>query len=371
MQATHRTFVILTSLLAAFVVYSLIAPAATACTGITIKPKDGSVIRARSMEFGLAPADLIIIPRGAALSGDDGSKIGLKWKAKYGVIGANMVGLTIVTDGLNEKGLSGGTFMFNNGYAVYPKVAQEDEGKVLASGDVVTYVLSNCATVSEAVETIKTAAVRDCIFKDWGYAPQFHYLFTDAGGHCAVIEYTAGGMKVYDNPLGVITNSPPFDWQLINLNNYINLSVFNPAPIKFDGVTLTEPSAGGGMLGLPGDFGAPSRFIRAVTFSQTALPVQTADEGVLQAFHILNLFDIPKGAIREKMPDGKMMAEFTDWTSAADVTNLRFYIRTYTNSRIRMLDLTRCNIASGNPVIIKLDQKEIYEDLTPSVHNTH
>ena len=368
MQVTHRTRVFTAALGAAFIVCLALVPTGTACTNITIKPKDGSIIRARTMEFGLAPADLIIIPRGAGLAADDSSKIGLKWNAKYGVIGANMVGLQIVTDGLNEKGLSGGTFMFNNGYAVYPKVTKEDEGKVLASGDVVTYVLTNCATVAEAVETLKKAAVRDCIFKDWGYAPQFHYLFTDAAGHCAVIEYVADGMKVYDNPIGVITNSPPFDWHQTNLNNYINLSVFNPAPIKVDGVTLTEPSAGGGMFGLPGDFGAPSRFIRAVTYEQTALQAQTAEEGIQQAFHILNLFDIPKGAVREKLPGGKVMSEFTDWTCASDVTNLRFYIRTYNDSRIRMLDLKRCNIESGNPVIIKLDQKEEIEDLTPTVN---
>jgi choloylglycine hydrolase len=365
MQATQRTRFFTTLLAAAAVACPALTPAGNACTNITVKPKDGSVIRARTMEFGLAPADLIIIPRGAGLAADDGNRIGLKWNAKYGVIGANMVGLQIVTDGLNEKGLSGGTFMFNNGYAVYPKVAKEDEGKVLASGDVVTYVLTSCASVPEAVEALKNAAVRDCVFKDWGYAPQFHYLFTDATGRCAVIEYTAGGMKVYDNPIGVVTNSPPFDWHQINLSNYIGLSVFNPSPIKVDGVALAEPSQGAGMFGLPGDFGAPSRFVRAVAFEQTMLPVQTAAEGIQQAFHILNLFDIPKGAIREKMPDGTVMSEFTDWTSASDTTNLRFYIRTYANSRIRILDLKRCNIDSGSPVIIKLNQQEEIEDLTP------
>ena len=128
--------------------------------------------------------------------------------------------------------------------------------------------------------------------------PPCHYIVNDASGQCVVLEYVNGELKIHDNPLGVITNSPTFDWHVTNLRNYVNLTVNNVPPVEISGIKLPGFGQGSGMLGLPGDFTPPSRFIRAVAFSQSALPVATADEGVLQAFHILNQFDIPKGAAR-------------------------------------------------------------------------
>ena len=117
------------------------------------------------------------------------------------------------------------------------------------------------------------------------------------------------------------------------------------------------------MLGLPGDFTPPSRFIRAVAFSQSALPVATAHEGVLQAFHILNQFDIPKGAARG-MDHGKEIADYTLWTSVSDLTNRRYHFRTFDNSRIRMIDLERVNLDAKEIKTISMAGQEVIEDLS-------
>ena len=133
------------------------------------------------------------------------------------------------------------------------------------------------------------------VLKEFGFVPPVHYIVHDAGGGCAVLEYVETQLKVHKNHLGVLTNSPTFDWHVTNLRNYINLGVTGLPPLKLEGKAFAPFGQGSGMLGLPGDFTPPSRFIRAVAFTQSALPVDKAEDGVKQAFHILNQFDIPKG----------------------------------------------------------------------------
>jgi choloylglycine hydrolase len=199
--------------------------------------------------------------------------------------------------------------------------------------------------------------------KDMGIVPPCHYIVTDALRQCAVLEYVGGQFMVHANPLGVMSNSPTFDWHLTNLRNYVNLSVTNVPPIDVAGIKLAGFGQGSGMLGLPGDFTPPSRFIRAVAFSRSAVPVATAQEGVLQAFHLLNQFDIPKGAARGA-ENGKTVADYTLWTSASDLMNLRYYFRTFQNSRIRMVDLKKLDLDAAELRTISMAGREAIEDLS-------
>jgi choloylglycine hydrolase len=341
-------------------------PAATACTGITIKTQDGTFIRARTLEFGQKlDSELMVIPRGHQFTGaDGGDQPGMKWTGKYGLVGMNVLGHPIIADGLNEKGLSAGLFYFPTA-AGYAKASAANGGKQLAPWDLGTYFLSTCASVDEALAALKNVTVAEIAFKDWGLVPPVHYTVADASGRSVVIEFVDGKTHVYENPLGVLTNSPTFDWHLTNLRNYLGLSAFNALPEKLPGLTLLPLGQGGGMHGLPGDFTPPSRFVRAVAFTQTALPSATAYDGVVQAFHILNQFDIPPGSTREK-EDGKVRSEYTEWTSAADMTNRKYYIRTFIDSCIREVSLDRCDWSAKEPVIIALDSKETFDDVTPA-----
>ena len=127
---------------------------------------------------------------------------------------------------------------------------------------------------------------------------------------------------------------------MTNLNNYINI-VPGSAPdntIKA-GITLQPLGHGSGMLGLPGDFTAPSRFVRA-TFFQTTSPVwSTGFETVVQAFHILNNFDIPIGSQHAKADIPKDLPSATQFTAVTDQKSMKFYYRTAWNSNIRCIDL--------------------------------
>lgn len=342
-------------------------PPAAACTGIRIEPKDGSVIVARTLEFAAdLQTSIIVIPRAMELTGTaPGDKPGLRWKSKYGIVGANMFGLPAILDGFNEKGLAVAIFYFP-GYAKYQETTDADIGKTIAPWELPVYLLGNCADVDDAVKALQNIRVGDVFQKNMGETPQLHYLVTDARGRSAVVEYVADGLKVHDNPLGVLTNAPTFDWHVTNLCNYINLSDENVPPKDVAGIRLHSLGQGSGMLGLPGDFTPPSRFVRAVACSQSAIPVATAHEGVLQAFCLLNQFDIPKGEARG-VENGRPSTDYTQWTGASDLKNHRYYFRTYDNSRIRMIDLDRVNLDAKTIKTVSMAGPEVIEDLTGQV----
>jgi choloylglycine hydrolase len=163
----------------------------------------------------------------------------------------------------------------------------------------------------------------------------------DRSGKCIVIEPINKKLVYYKDALGVITNSPAFDWHMTNLRNYISLNPENVDSVKFfgkeiDGLAL---GAGNGMLGLPGDFTPPSRFVRAAVFSTTVVKPKNAREGIKEIFHILNNFDIPKGSVMEKgTPD------YTLFTVARDPQSLSYYYRTYDDQTMRVVHMNDFNM---------------------------
>jgi len=336
----------------------------TACTGIRVKPQDGSIISGRTMEFAAnIRSNVVVIPRATdGIGTTPGGKPGLHWKSKYGSVGANAFDVALIIDGLNEKGLGVAIFYFPD-YAKYQEVKDDAIDKTIAPWEVPTYLLATCANTEEAVQAVQNIRVGEVVEPNLGYVPPCHYIVNDAAGRCVVLEYVNGKLNVHDNPLGVITNSPSFDWHITNLCNYVNLSVNNVPSVDVAGIKLGGLGQGSGMLGLPGDFTPPSRFIRAVAFSQSALPAATAHEGVLQAFHILNQFDIPKGAARGTN-GGKTMADYTLWTSVSDLTNSRYHFRTFDNSRIRMIDLKKMDLDAKAVKTVSMAGEEQIEDLS-------
>ena len=329
-----KVFFQATAILGIFALTTVGPSTAPACTGITIKPKDGSIIFARTLEFGMdLKSNILIVPRGKEFVGTaPGDKAGLRWKAKYGIVGTNAFELPVIVDGLNEKGLHVGLFYFP-GFAKYQEVKADNFGKALSPWELGSFLLGTCSDTKEAVAATKSVRVGAVVQKNMGFVPPVHYIVTDAAGKSVVLEYVAGELKIHANPFGVMANSPTFDWHMTNLSNYVTMSVKNVEKIDLAGKEIKGLGQGSGMLGLPGDFTPPSRFVRAVAFSKSALPVEKAKDGVLQAFHILNQFDIPKGSARG-IDQGKEVSDYTLWTSAADLKNLRYYFRTFDNSRI-------------------------------------
>jgi len=317
---------------------------ALACTGIFLTAADGSRVHARTLEFGIdLQSEVLVIPRGLARVGTtpDG-KPGMSWTSKYASVGMNAVGKPILVDGLNERGLAVGLFYFP-GSAGYMPYTPADAPKTMAAWELGSYILENFATVAEARAGLANVVLPAVVLAEWKFAPEVHFIIHDEAGNSVVVEPLDGRLVIHDAPLGVVTNSPRYDWHMTNLRNYVNFSPLNAAPIQLGPVKLTGFGQGSGMVGLPGDFTPPSRFVRAVAFSQAVLPslLPTGREAVLQAYHLLNNFDIPKGVAREHEKDahGNPVADYTLWTSAADLKARRYHVRTYDNSAIRSLDL--------------------------------
>ena len=315
------------------------ATSAGACTSFLIKASDGSPVYGRTMEFGFQlSSEMIVIPRQFALTatGPDG-KVGggMPWKAKYAAVGLNAFDMPVLTDGMNEKGLTGGILYFPD-YVGYPKTA--DPATAMAPWDFLTWALTNFATVAEVKEAAKGISIIDLAEPTMGVVPPFHYTLHDATGASLVVEPVGGTLKIYDNPFGVMTNSPEFDWHLTNLKNYVKLSPYNAVPLKMNGQTVPSFGQGSGLLGIPGDPTPPSRFIRALGYTMSVTPVAPGAESVRLAEHIANNFDIPVGWIRPDAGD-KTPLEFTQWTTVGDMKNLRYYVKTYEDQVLRGVDL--------------------------------
>ena len=343
------------------------APAARACTGISLSAEDGSFVRGRTGEFG-TPLNirLIVIPKGIPMDG--GAVKGAKartWTTRHTVAGVNALGESAALDGLNDAGLSVGAFYFPD-YAEYPEVSGADDGNVVSPLYFVNYLLTQFASVEEVRRAVGDIKVAGAKLKEWGgIVPPFHWIVSDRSGVSIVIEPVGGELVIHDNPLGVITNSPTFDWHMTNLRNFIYLNPLNVPPVKLDKVAFSQLGQGSGLGGMPGDFTPPSRFVRAVVFTQSLPPVATGTKAVLQAFHILNQFDIPLGA-SVGLADGKREADITQATVVADLKSLKLYVANYYSRRIKMIDLNRIDPAMGKIVQIALPTRETIDDLTPT-----
>lgn len=334
-----------------------------ACTGISLKADDGAAIRARTLEFGFPlQSNVIVVPAGKEFTAamPDGSK-GLSYTSRYNVVGANAFSATMIIDGLNDQGLSIGLF-YCPGYAQYADASKVDASRALAPQDFGMWVLGNFATVDEVKQAVQDIAMVATPFPGLGsakgMAADVHFFVQDKSGKSIALEPIGGKIKVTDAPLGVMTNAPTYGWHMTNLDNYLNLSVKDVGSVKLGPVTLNAVSSGSGLHGLPGDFTAPSRFVRASIFSQAATPNAKAEDAVISAFHILNQFDIPKGSVINASVGGAQ-PEITEWTSANDLKNLRWYFRTLQDQSIRMVDLKEAIAAAkGDIVMIPMEQSE-------------
>ena len=341
------------------------APAAQACTGIRLVAKDGGVVAARTLEFGFdLHSEVMVVPAGTALTGTlpDGGK-GISYKTKYGFAGANGMGLPVIVDGLNDQGLYVGLFYFP-GYASYTDATKDNAARAMAPHEYGNWLLGNFSTIEEVKANFNKVMLVPVVIEAIEQAAPVHFVVYDRTGKSVVIEPSDKSLKIYDNPLGVVTNSPTYDWHMTNLRNYVNLTATNVPPINLDGIKLAQLGQGSGMRGLPGDFTPPSRFVRAVAFSQSAVRSDTAAQAVLQAFHILNNFDIPLGAVRE-VDNGQTHAEATIWTSASDLKNLRWHFKTYDDQSIRSVDLAKALAAAqGEIKFIKMDARQPVTDVS-------
>eukprot|EP01022_Parablepharisma_sp_SALTPOND_P028095 TRINITY_DN6927_c0_g6_i1.p1 TRINITY_DN6927_c0_g6~~TRINITY_DN6927_c0_g6_i1.p1 ORF type:complete len:431 (-),score=110.86 TRINITY_DN6927_c0_g6_i1:22-1314(-) len=353
------------------------APQAGACTGIRLKAQDGSMVYGRTNEWGAFDLNsrVAIVPRGHQFVGltPDGLN-GKRWRAKYGFVALDMMGRDVFNDGMNEKGLMAGLF-YHPGFASYAKYDPAKAGNTITAQDMVAYLLSQFATIAEVESALPKVRVVPVVEKAIGKPVEAHWMVTEPSGKSIVIEFQNGKLRIFDNPLGVITNSPNFDWHMTNLRNYINLSAVALPSKKIADLDFVPLGGGSGMIGLPGDFTSPSRFVRAVAWSQSHRPLPNSDEAIYELFRILDNFNVPLGAAEgssEAADKLKGMRSSTIWTSAWAPASMALYFHTQHNRRVRRVRLDKLDFTKPGITHLPMDKVKAQdiEDITPAKQGT-
>lgn len=326
--------------------------AANACTCITLEGSDGAVVVGRTMEWAAFDVDsrVVVIPRGCEFNSPlEGGRSGLAWKVKHGVVGFDYLKRENLIDGMNEKGLVVNG-LYHPGYASYPPLDPAKAASSIEVTDVPLYLLATCASTKEARDAINSVSVVASPMKALGgIQPPLHLMVTEPSGKAIVIEFLEQKVRIFDAPLGVLTNAPTYDWHMTNLRNYLGFSAGERPAIDVRGQELAPLGHGTGAIGLPGDMTPPSRFVRAAAFSASARPTKTGPETMYEAFRILDNFNVPIGAVKAGADgdDGSELRSGTQWTVAYDTRNLTIQFHTMNNRRIRQVDMKDIDFTSG------------------------
>ena len=298
------------------------------CTAATYKTKD--FYFGRTLDYEISYGDQVVItPRNYVFDLREGGQL----KSHYAMIGMACVmeNYPLYYDAVNEKGLgiAGLNFVGNASYKK-PVVGKDN----ITQFELIPWILGKCATVKEARQLLKNMNLIDTPFLPDLTVAQLHWIIVDANA-AITVECMADGLHVYDNPAGVLTNNPPFQQQMFQLNQYMHLSPRQPENHFSDKLELQAYSRGMGALGLPGDLSSTSRFVRVAFTKLHSISGDSENESVSQFFHILNSVDQQRGCC--EVAEGKY--EITLYTSCCNLNKGIYYYTTYENHQISAVDM--------------------------------
>ncbi len=309
------------------------------CTATTYKTKDFYFGRTLDYEYSYKE-EVTITPRNYIFSLRNGNKIA----NHFAIIGMAYISnnYPLYYDAVNEKGLAIAGLNFV-GNAYYKENTKEKIN--IAQFELIPYLLGNFSSVKEVKDILSNINITNEPFSNNLPLAQLHWIISDKT-ESITLESTKEGIKVYDNPVGVLTNNPSFDKQMFNLNNYRHLSNKNPENTFSKDLNLDTYSRGLGAIGLPGDLSSMSRFVRASFVKMNSISNDTEEESVSQFFHILNSVDQQRGCCCLK--DNEY--EITIYTSCCNTNKGIYYYTTYNNHQISAIDMHRENL-DGNSLI--------------------
>ncbi len=314
------------------------------CTAISLYDKNHYFGRNLDFHYDFGES-VTITPRNYPFLFRNGTKI----SCHYAIIGTALVSdnYPLYFDAANEKGLGMAGLYFPEN-AVYNKLKFDKTN--IASFELIPWILSQCKTVGDAEKLLKDINITDDAFSEEMNPSPLHWLIADKE-KSITLEQTNLGIRIYENPVGVLTNNPTFDMQMLNLVNYMNLSTQEPQNNFSEDLPLIPYSRGMGALGLPGDLSSLSRFVRACFVKLNSVSGDSEEEKVSQFFHILYSVYQQKGVV--KFDDAY---EITHYTSCINATKGVYYYTTYNNSRINAVDMHKENLNSDK--IISYEMKK-------------
>ncbi len=304
------------------------------CTAIALKTKNNYFGRNLDLEYSYNET-VTITPRCFPFNFRHQPNI----KKHYAMIGIATIedNFPLYYDAVNEKGLAIAALNFP-GNAKYLPVNKEKSN--IAPFELIPWILSLCSSVKEAAHLLQNANIAEICFNERFPVSPLHWMLSDKTSSI-VIEPLADGIHLHKNPIGVLTNSPPFEMQLFNLNNYMHLSNSDPENTFSKEITLGTYSRGMGGFGLPGDLSSQSRFVRAAFTKLNSVCEDEEDKSITQFFHILSSVEHTKGVV--KVND---KFEITVYSSCCNTDNGIYYYKTYENSCIQAVAMQRENLDS-------------------------
>lgn len=335
--------------LASSLVFAFSVTPTQACTDFRLSATDGTLLITRSMEFGQdLQSNLRSSPRGRLFTTTTpNNKPGLSWNAKYGYVFVDGFNIDASFDGMNEAGLTF-EYLYLPGETEYQTIPEGKDAQAIPYSQFGDWVLANFKSIDEVKAALNSIYVSNQIIPQIGNATlPAHASIYDSSGKGIVVEFYNNKINVYEH-IGIMTNSPKYDWHVTNLRNYINLSPDNPDPVVQKGMTYTSLGQGTGAVGLPGDASPPSRFVKIAFMLKNVNKAKNKDELINLAEHIINNVDLPSGFVRSQS-EGKTITDTTQWVVFKDITHKKFYYRTYKDMTLQMLDMDKVNFSEKAP----------------------
>ena len=302
------------------------------CTAITYKTKDAYFGRTLDIECSYGE-EVIVTPRNHKLSFRHKKDL----ESHYAIIGMGTVrdGYPLYYDAANECGLGMAGLNFPTNACYFPL----QEGKEnISPFEFIPWLLSQCKNVDEARKCLSCIHLCNTPFSSELPLSPLHWMIADRE-ESIVVEGVEEGIKIYENPVGVLTNNPPFSYHLLHLCDYMMLSN-EPPKAQFGKGFLTPYSRGMGAFGLPGDFSSASRFVRAAFVRENSVSKIDEMASVSQFFHILGAVEHVRGCVL--LEDGRY--EITAYTSCINLKRGIYYYTTYENRAISAVDLSKCDL---------------------------
>ena len=341
---------------------------AVACTVLSIRDAKGNVYQGRTNEFaGELPDRLTYWPAGTPMESvtPTGAQ-GKTFTTKYAILGVTLKGITAnakqdtVHEAVNDQGMS---FTTNAYTSNNPPVVNATPDKVLSVMDVGAWALGNFQNVAQVKQALENQEVAIWLPKlpSLGNLPApIHFALYDKTGGAIVIEFTDGKTNVYDNPVAVMTNSPPFPWQLQNMDNYAYLTNVDKNTGKFNNLQVTSIDSGDNTAGLPGIETSAGRFVKAAYYSNFAYKAKTPDQALITLSHVMNNFDRPKkisidlpgtASKAEAFAAKRVTSEDTYFTVMNDLSRNQYFIRTINSINFTKFDLHKLAALKSTKVV--------------------
>lgn len=304
------------------------------CTAITLRSKQMENFFGRTMDFSYPiESQLYVVPKNYVWNNILNMHKFCDYYSFIG-IGQEADGLLGFFDGVNEKGFAAAALYFA-GYAKYNIPAKNTKKEPVAALDFLHYILGRCGSIDELEEILQQISLVGMPDPITQTVAPLHWIATDKSGKCVVIEQTGKGMKLFENPIGVMANSPDFSWHMTNLRNYMDVSSKQTSEAYWGEVQLKPFGQAGGTMLLPGGYTSPERFVKTA-YQKTHIEIpKNRVEAVIACFHIMEGVSIPKGVV---ITD-RNTYDYTKYTAFINTNTCEYFFKTYDSSQISTASL--------------------------------